>query len=749
MEDNIDLDDDDYTKSNELTEDRKNAIKKIMKKIIKEIHQKPYLLRQAMAFKDWKIKSGIKQEQNDENESKIIKKNIKKVKKKKTIKKVKKEEDKETNIEDSNNDKQFLLDNDIINTDTDKTDKNNSGEKTGEKHKVKKVKKIIKKKIIKKKISLPDDSDKISAETNLSNLTSPNLVVKSLKEDFDKTEKNNITEVTPNKEKDISTPNKNEITKSNISIENTSSNKKVIKKKKIIKKKQKKSDDINITDINNDIKDPEKEKKVDIDEKKEKIEDKTEEKLTDKEKENKPKKVKKKIVKVKKLGGEIIQEKMEVSTIQQEKKICSTEPSINNNDENYQLKELEKSKEKPKKKKVIKSGKKKKKNKEDDDDNKIKKEIKDEINDNKSKKEEPINFQIKDNNNKNNIKENNIPNEIKEKEIKINENMDIKETPNKNIPENSNNLQLSKEDLFSKSSQLQYKIDPELKNLDVKVQFAESVSEKKFDFDFYQNKGKDSCLDLNALKDLEKIEFSDDSEEEKKIKKKKKKKKKKIKKENNDGNEKDENKRKYTDEEKKWVKIYERGMHLLRKAIRSYKKRNNKNEYEDRFKLWKNLIFSNIKIISNEIDLNNNQEGIKEKNNEKNFNNDINKVEENKKENINEEKKEEEIKSDINNNINNDLNNNKIYEEENMKDSALKNLNNLVEINYKINNKIVNILKDTEDKQFNELETDIFNKILIENNKKLSVYKLFCLYNYFKENISFCKKYYFKKWKLK
>ena len=516
MEDNIDLDDDDYTKSNELTEDRKNAIKKIMKKIIKEIHQKPYLLRQAMAFKDWKIKSGIKQEQNDENESKIIKKNIKKVKKKKTIKKVKKEEDKETNIEDSNNDNQFLLDNDIINNDTDKTDKNNSGEKTGEKHKVKKVKKIIKKKIIKKKISLPDDSDKISAETNLSNLTSPNLVVKSLKEDFDKTEKNNITEVTPNKEKDISTPNKNEITKSNISIENTSSNKKVIKKKKIIKKKQKKSDDINITDINKDIKEPEKEKKVDIDEKKEKIEDKTEEKLTDKEKENKPKKVKKKIVKVKKLDNEIIQEKMEVSTIQQEKKICSTEPSINNNDVNNQLKELEKSKEKPKKKKVIKSGKKKKKNKEDDDDNKIKKEIKDEINDNKSKKEEPINFQIKDNNNKNNIKENNIPNEIKEKEIKINENMDIKETPNKNIPENSNNLQLSKEDLFSKSSQLQYKIDPELKNLDVKVQFAESVSEKKFDFDFYQNKGKDSCLDLNALKDLEKIEFSDDSEEEKK-----------------------------------------------------------------------------------------------------------------------------------------------------------------------------------------------------------------------------------------
>ena len=218
-------------------------------------------------------------------------------------------------------------------------------------------------------------------------------------------------------------------------------------------------------------------------------------------------------------------------------------------------------------------------------------------------------------------------------------------------------------------------------------------------------------------------------------------------------------------------------MHLLRKAIRSYKKRNNKNEYEDRFKLWKNLIISNIKIISNEIDLNNNQEEIKEKNNEENinndinnveenkkentngetkeknneenFNNDINKVEENKKENINEEKKEEEIKSDINNNINNDLNNNKIYEEENMKDSALKNLNNLVEINYKINNKIVNILKDTEDKQFNELETDIFNKILIENNKKLSVYKLFCLYNYFKENISFCKKYYFKKWKLK
>jgi hypothetical protein len=213
-------------------------------------------------------------------------------------------------------------------------------------------------------------------------------------------------------------------------------------------------------------------------------------------------------------------------------------------------------------------------------------------------------------------------------------------------------LQLSKEDLFSKSSQLQYKIDPDLKNLDIKVQFAESVSEKKLDFDFYQNKGKDSCLDLNALKDLEKIEFSDDSREEKKIKKKKKKKKKKIKKENNDGNEKDENIRKYTDEEKKWVKIYERGMHLLRKAIRSYKKRNNKNEYEDRFKLWKNLIISNIKIISNEIDLNNNQEEIKEKNNEENINNDINNVEENKKENINGEIKEKNNEENFNNDIN-------------------------------------------------------------------------------------------------
>ena len=42
-------------------------------------------------------------------------------------------------------------------------------------------------------------------------------------------------------------------------------------------------------------------------------------------------------------------------------------------------------------------------------------------------------------------------------------------------------MKLSKEDLFSKSSQLQYKIDPDLKNLDVKVQFAESVSEKKLD----------------------------------------------------------------------------------------------------------------------------------------------------------------------------------------------------------------------------------------------------------------------------
>ena len=49
-------------------------------------------------------------------------------------------------------------------------------------------------------------------------------------------------------------------------------------------------------------------------------------------------------------------------------------------------------------------------------------------------------------------------------------------------------------------------------------------------------------------------------------------------------------------------------MHLLRKAIRSYKKRNNKNEPKIRFNRWKNMI--NVNINTNDADINNNNKNI-------------------------------------------------------------------------------------------------------------------------------------------
>ena len=210
MEDNINLDDDNCNTKNKLNDDIKTLINQSLLKIFNLVHEKPYILRRAMLFKDWKIKAGIKQEEKSD----INKKVIKKVKKKKVIKKDKRNDEKTEEKKDILDiiSKENNIDKDIVNN-NDKNIKNNSDEKKEEK--VKKVKKVIKKKIIKKKLSFADDADKISVETNL---TSPNLVANSFKEQF------------------IDTDKENEII-SNISVENIS-NKKVVKKKKIIKKKK-------------------------------------------------------------------------------------------------------------------------------------------------------------------------------------------------------------------------------------------------------------------------------------------------------------------------------------------------------------------------------------------------------------------------------------------------------------------------------------------------------------------------------
>ena len=436
----------------------------------------------------------------------------------------------------------------------------------------------------------------------------------------------------------------------------------------------------------------------------------------------------KKKIKKKKSENLILSEKPE----EQEKIINLTEPNINTNINNFQNNNLSKEELKDnetKKEKILKS--KKKQNKEEKE---------------QEKPEENKNQQ----NQKNIIINNNI-NIIppKDNEIKITDNTN---NDNSEIPKEKVELD---EELISKSSKVQNKLDLNLQINDSKVQFAEGVSEKKLDFDFYHNQGKDSYLDLRALKNLEKIEFSDDSDEEEKTKKIKKKKKKKLKKEKKEGEEMDEDKnnkkRKYTDEEKKKVKIYKKGMHLLRKAIRSYKKRNNKNEYENRFKFWKNIINNskltkpeenNIEEIPNKID---------EKNNIEDKNNIIKEIKENKEENNSESNKEEQLIEVINQEKeetinNNDSEKNLLNKEQNKKDNKIQSIQNLIEISNKINNEIISLLKKTDEERFYEFEPETFNKLLYENNKKILTYKLFCIYNNYNNSLSFRKKVYLKRW---
>ena len=168
-------------------------------------------------------------------------------------------------------------------------------------------------------------------------------------------------------------------------------------------------------------------------------------------------------------------------------------------------------------------------------------------------------------------------------------------------------------------------------------------------------------------------------------------------------------------------------MHLLRKVIKGYKKRNNinKNEYKIRFKFWKNLI-NQKNVINN----NSNNDSIKDNGIETNQENGMVIINNNNIIEINKDKKE--IKDELN------INNNK--------EEKINDLNKLIEINNKTNNEIIGILKNIDDKQFNNFESDIYKKILTENNKKISCYKLFCLYYNYKKNFSFLKKTCFKKW---
>ena len=110
----------------------------------------------------------------------------------------------------------------------------------------------------------------------------------------------------------------------------------------------------------------------------------------------------------------------------------------------------------------------------------------------------------------------------------------------------------------------------------------------------------------------------------------------------------------------------------------------------------------------------------------------VNKKEEDK------EQKENEKESNINE-IENISNNNG-------KEETLKSINDLIEMNYKINNDIINIIKRNDINNNNEIDIDIFNKLLIANNKKILAYKLFCLYRYYSDNNTLRKKIFLRRW---
>ena len=228
--------------------------------------------------------------------------------------------------------------------------------------------------------------------------------------------------------------------------------------------------------------------------------------------------------------------------------------------------------------------------------------------------------------------------EILEKKIK-NE-IDDKE----NIEEIKNNNELTMDIPFKSSNEIGYKMEKvedinnnihiENENYESQKNFStpkikfktdDDDSQKKAGPAIYHNIGKDSRLDLKAIASLDLIDFSEDTSDDdtKKMKKKKKNNKNKKKDEQNykdeinpdiinieitqdddDSEDKRKSKRKkkkLTKEEKELIKIYKRAFHLLRKVIRSFKKRTKKkdekyyNEEKNKyFNKWKNIFKNNF-----------------------------------------------------------------------------------------------------------------------------------------------------------
>ena len=351
-----------------------------------------------------------------------------------------------------------------------------------------------------------------------------------------------------------------------------------------------------------------------------------------------------------------------------------------------------------------------------------------------------------------------------------------------------------------------------------KVQFKtdDEDSDKKKGPDFYHNYGKDSNLDLRAIDSLDLVDFSEDTSEDDAKKIKKKKKTNKIKK-NGDNISKDEinpdianieitqdddseerkkfnkkkkkkNEREFTKEEKARIKILKRAFHLLRRAIRSFKKRKKtKKEFNENilldkhFTKWKNIFMNKDKesnkyrkeenkneglsfsgkklgeeIIKNNIDKSHDNEG---------ENNDMelikienkNKIEENLRyknyrESQDSSNNNEEALAEADEAKNNKKENDEKENSESKKNNLLFKLFDLVKSNYKTQNGTIDIIKRTDEKIFDKIELEKYVNLLEENNKRIYAYQIFCLFANYNENPHYCmknnnpKRFYFNCW---
>ena len=213
----------------------------------------------------------------------------------------------------------------------------------------------------------------------------------------------------------------------------------------------------------------------------------------------------------------------------------------------------------------------------------------------------------------------------------------------------------------------------------------------------------------------------------------------------------------YTKDEIKLYKTYHKAFHLLRKCIRRFKKRNKINPkiiLNNYFNKWKNSFLNqfNNNIKEDKIEEKNKELLNNKYKTETNLNQ--NKINENQdmpiykgkivdKEKMNIFKNNKFIKKHIIRNENN-------YSFKSKKDKSINKLDELSKFNYKIQNEINHIIKNTDEKKYNKISVENYIQFLEKTNKNIIAYKIFLKYANNQENKLLYKqnpkKFYFNSW---